>query len=108
VECADLIDHKEGSVNVQNVRGDLNIKDGKGQVFLYLPQDGHYQIDAKSKIGAVESDFPGRGRRRLLIGHSFLHETTSSAQKLRLRIGFGDITILNVQIPSAEAARPPR
>jgi hypothetical protein len=66
-----------------------------------LPPEGLYAIDAKSDIGGLVSDFPGRvRRRRWLVGHQFVQETSRGAHKLYLRAGFGDIAILKIRTPA--------
>jgi hypothetical protein len=65
-------------------------------ITLNLPQAGLYDIDAKSKIGEVISEFPGHRERKRLVGHQFF-QGTPAPHKLYLRVGFGDIVIFKVQ-----------
>jgi hypothetical protein len=96
------IDHRSGEVNVTDILGDIRITDGMGQIALSLPEAGEYAIDARSRLGAVDSDFPGRERKKLKYGHAFVSQSNNGAQHLYLRIGFGDITILKEPMPSLE------
>jgi hypothetical protein len=96
------IEHRSGQVNVTDILGDIRITDGLGQIALSLPEAGEYAIDAKSRLGAVDSDFPGRERKKLKFGHAFVSPSNNGAQHLYLRIGFGDITILKEPMPSLE------
>jgi hypothetical protein len=97
------IQHRSGQVNVTDILGDIRITDGLGQIALSLPEAGYYAIDAKSRLGAVNSDFPGRERKKLKFGHTFGSPSNNGAQHLYLRIGFGDITILKEPMPSIES-----
>jgi hypothetical protein len=95
------IEHQSGEVHLQFMTGDIRVTDGNGQITVYLPEEGEYSIDALSRLGAVDSDFPGRERRKLEYGHSFVQQAPAAAHKIYLRIGFGDITILKAPQPEA-------
>jgi hypothetical protein len=97
------IEHQSGEVHLELMTGDIRVTDARGQITLYL-LDGQYAIDARSKLGAVDSDFPGRERRELEWGHSYVEQAPAAAHKIYLRIGFGDITILKMQQPEEPAA----
>jgi hypothetical protein len=96
------IEHQSGEVHLELLTGDIRVTDGKGQITLYL-LDGPYAIDARSKLGAVDSDFPGRERRKLEWGHSYIEQAPGAAHRIYLRIGFGDITILKMHQPEEPA-----
>jgi hypothetical protein len=96
------IEHRSGQVNVTDILGDMRITDGMGQIALSLPEGGEYAIDARSRLGGVDSDFPGHERKKLKFGHAFVSQSNNGAQHLYLRIGFGDITILKEPMPSIE------
>ena len=98
------IEHESGEVHLQFMTGDIHVTDGKGQITLYLPEEGPYSIDALSRLGAVDSDFPGRERRQLEWGHSFVQQAPAAAHKIYLRIGFGDITIFEAPKPQVASA----
>jgi len=100
------IDHQLGEIHIIDVRGEAHVSAHKGQITLYLPPDGHYAIDAKSKLGVIDSDFPGREQRKLKFGHTFLTEGSTAGQKLYLRMGFGDITILAMRTPASPGPLP--
>jgi hypothetical protein len=60
---------------------------------LMLPETGAYSFDAKSKLGTVISDFEGTPRlRRYRLGESYANGRSPSSM-IRLRAGFGGITI---------------
>jgi len=95
------VEHGSGEVHVFNMTGDIQSSVGCGTITLVLPAGEPYAIDARSRIGHVNSDFPGQEKRRgWLIGHSFL-ESSSAPHKLNLRVGYGDIIILKAQEPAA-------
>jgi hypothetical protein len=99
-----IVNHNTGEVHVDNLSGDVEAKVLGGEIALGLPPEGQYDIDAKSDVGSVTSDFPGRAHRRLWqIGHQFLGDTPAAPHKLHLRIGFGDIVILKMVKPATPA-----
>jgi hypothetical protein len=97
-------DHDRGEVHVDNLTSDIHVTVLNGGITLHLPQEGQYGIDAKSDVGGVNSDFPGRTKRRpWLLGHKFV-QGAPAAHKLYLRVGFGDIMILKPSRPGSVAA----
>jgi hypothetical protein len=104
-----IIEHDSGNVYIDDVSGDVHAKNGIGQITLHLPQDGHYAFDAKSDLGAVDSDFPGPEQGKLFhLGHAYISQAPpSGAQKLYARIGYGDITILKIRKPAPPAPLSP-
>jgi hypothetical protein len=93
------VDHGAGEVYVENLASDIHVTVKNGGITLLLAQEGGYNIDAKSHLGGVTSDFPGSERRRMwLLGHQFEQRTTA-APTLFLRAGLGDITILKLPQP---------
>ncbi len=92
------IDEVMGEVHIDNIAGELHIMNHLGETTVRLP-DGAYSIDARSKIGSVESDFPGtsRGLKWFVVrwpGQAFTSNALPAPQKIFLRAGFGDILIL--------------
>jgi hypothetical protein len=125
-----VIDHDAGEVHIDGVMGEVHATDHMGLITVREP-DGQYAIDAVSKLGAVESDFPGNERGTKFFGHAFLSGTgaepsagpkssagpaatgsaappksasaSTSAQKMFLRIKYGDIIILLMHQPPPPA-----
>jgi hypothetical protein len=94
-----------GDLDIHGVTGAIDAKLSHGTMVLRMPEKGHYDIDAGSKFGTVNSDFPGKEKRRpWLVGHEFSGGANGGAQKLRLRTGYGDIIILKIQQPEYPAA----
>ncbi len=98
-----VIDHYIGEVYVDDMTGDIRVTDHMGDILLHLPEDHQYSIDAKSKIGDVNSDFPGDHRHTLLFGDRFAHDASTAVPKIYLRVGFGDILILKIRKPPTPA-----
>jgi hypothetical protein len=98
-----VIHHGMGSVLVGDVTGNIEATCGRGDIVLMLPETGAYSFDAKSKLGAVVSDFGGTPRlRRYRLGERYAAERSPSSE-IRLRVGFGGITIKAV-LPEAYGA----
>lgn len=95
------IDHNIGEVHIEDISGEIHVTARQGLILLHLPEDGKYAIDAKSDVGAVNSDFPGTEHRAgLIFGHHFTGNPSGAAQKLYLRIRYGDVVILKENSPA--------
>jgi hypothetical protein len=93
--------HDVGDVNVDGLVGDIQVTMRQGEIMLHLPEDGSYEINARSQFGNVSSDFPGPEKRRWwLLGHRSVNENSQAAHKLNLRVAFGDIVILKTRVPA--------
>jgi len=89
------VDHDTGYVFVDNLMSDTHVTVLQGSITLRVPPEGQYAIDARSTFGSVSSDFPGRVQRKLwLVGQQFTNAGSSSAKKIYLRVGYGDIILL--------------
>jgi hypothetical protein len=94
------VSHDTGEVHVENLTSDIHVTVQNGGMTLHLPQEGPYDIDARTDLGDVISDFPGHKKRKpWLLGYQFV-QGTPAAHKLYLRAGYGDIMILKIQKPS--------
>jgi hypothetical protein len=101
-----VIDHDIGEIHIDNVGGEIHATDYMGEITVRVP-DGQYAIDAISKLGAVESDFPGNERGTKFFGHTFLESAPTPVQKMFLRIRYGDIIILKMHQPPPPAPGVP-
>ena len=91
--------HKTGEVHVDNLTSEIHVTVHSGGITLRLPQ-GQYDIDARSDLGDVISDFTGTKKRKpWLLGYQFVQATPAGC-KLYLRVGFGDIMILKLSTPN--------
>jgi hypothetical protein len=87
-------DHKKGEVHVDNLTSDIHVTVHNGGITLRLPES-QYNIDARSSLGDVISDFQGSKKRKpWLLGYQFV-QPAAAAHKVYLRVGFGDIMILS-------------
>jgi hypothetical protein len=65
-----IADHGVGEVDIDGFAGASEVALRKGEIMLDLPEEGRYDIQAKSKFGDVKNDFPGEEKRRWwVIGH---------------------------------------
>jgi len=92
------VDHDSGEIHFDDVTGDIHATTIQGLITLHVPPNDQYTIDAKCRIGAVTSDYPGTTRREHL-GHSFIQDA-KAPHSLYLRNGFGDIIILRMHRPA--------
>jgi hypothetical protein len=103
-----IANHHVGEVNIVGLVGDIDVTLFQGQVNLSLPQEGRYDIHAKSASGNVYSDFSGQEKRRWwLVGHRIVTEDSPGLHQLNLKVGFGDIVILKTPVPKTPASQIP-
>jgi hypothetical protein len=96
-----VIDEYTGQVNVIGMSGDIRASDRNGDIFLLMPE-GSYSLRAKTGIGQIVSDFPGRqARSPLLFGHQFTG-SAESGRRLDLQAGIGTVTVLKMRRPDLE------
>jgi hypothetical protein len=96
-----VIRHGGGNILIDNVTGGVEASNREGDIVLMLPGPGPYSIDAQSKMGTMISEFAGKAHVRHFLGESFSGENQSAAHPIRLRVGFGGITIKEMP-PEAE------
>jgi hypothetical protein len=95
------VDEGSGQVFIDRVRGDIHVTAFEGLLQLSLPDKTPYAIDARSKLGSVVSDFPGQEHKAgWFFGQAFADQPSANAQKLFLRIRYGDIIILKTAEPA--------
>jgi hypothetical protein len=94
------IKHGIGMVTVKEIAGEMNITAKIGEIAVLVPDGSRaedYQIDARVRIGDVESDFSGKEQRRKLIGAAFhayeQRDVSPAAKRLSLRLGIGAISV---------------
>jgi len=78
------------------VTGDVSARDGHGQITFHLAEQGHYAIDAKCDLGAVDTDFTGPEHGKLIDRTLVSEAPPAGAQKLYARMGIGDIMIMKM------------
>jgi len=92
-----VIHHGSGYVMISNVNGEIEATASRGDIMLLLPEPGPYNIDAKTSFGNVLSDFTGDDHSNHLVGERFAESNTGAAKRIYLRMGFGGITIKELQ-----------
>jgi hypothetical protein len=97
-----VIRHGNGMVLVSDMTGDVEATSTGGDILLMLPAAGTYSIDARSKLGAVASDFEGQGHRQHLVGSGFRNGVTAPARRIYLRTRVGGIAIKAVPVEADE------
>jgi hypothetical protein len=95
-----IVGHKGGDVHIDDIAGTIQVKDVQGLITLRLVGDTPRAIEARSRVGSVNSDFPGNeSRRPWPFGHEFVEGSSANPQNLDLKVGFGDIVILKAHEP---------
>jgi hypothetical protein len=82
-----------GYVWVSDVTGEIEASSHTGDMIVMLPDPGPYAIDARTRMGSVNSDFYGRGIKRFLLGTRFKRPNENAVRHIHLRMGRGSITI---------------
>jgi hypothetical protein len=100
------VEHTQGDVHIDDVSGEIHATADRGLITVHVP-DGQHAIDAKTKIGAVNSDFLGDEKSKKWLGHTFLAGAPADAQKIFLRANYGDIIVLKMNQPPPPAPLAP-
>jgi len=100
------VEHDLGEVHIDDIRGEIHADNYMGLITVRVP-DGQYAIDAKTKLGAVNSDFLGDEKSKKWLGHTFLASGPADAQKVFLRVKYGDIIVLKMNRPPPPASAAP-
>jgi hypothetical protein len=101
-----FIKHDIGEVTVDGVLGDLEITSRIGEISVNLQDGREYNIDAKVKIGEVQSAFSGKSKRSYLLSEKFSRDDRTESHRVYLRVGIGEIAI-NKNIGKV-AEKPPQ
>jgi len=91
---ANVVIHQDsGYVWVSDITGNIEVHSHTGDMIVQLPEAGRSSIDARTRLGSITSDLPGRKTSQLLVGAGFASPSAGSAQQVHLRMGRGSITI---------------
>jgi hypothetical protein len=99
------VQHHGGFILLSGLTGDLDVANRSGDIVLMLPDPASYAIDALSKFGVVTPDAAGTKKHKYLIGEQFTRDRQPPGHLMRLRVGFGGITIKEVP-PDSEPPAP--
>jgi urease beta subunit len=86
------IDHDVGEVAVRGLKADIEISNRIGEVNVKLPGNEPYRVNAKVRLGEVNSQLAGTTRRRFL-SHEFVSVERSQGRRLLLQVGIGEINV---------------
>jgi hypothetical protein len=101
-----VIHHKDGTVLISNMLGDIEASGRTGDIVVLLPESGKYSIDAKSQVGTLSSDFEGKFH-HVLLSSGFQLDAPAPTHRIHLRMGAGGIEIKGspaVAVPPAGTA----
>jgi Putative adhesin len=88
------VKHSVGEVRIANIIGDIEATCRIGEIVVNLPEKERYDVDARVKIGEVESEFGGQYNRQKLLGAKLTDEAKQSEpHKLYLRVGIGEVNV---------------
>jgi hypothetical protein len=91
-----VVDHHGGFILLSGLTGDIDAANQRGDIVLMLPDPTSYAIDARNKFGAVTPDFSGITAHKYIFGEQFTRDHQPPTHHMRLRMGFGGITIKDV------------
>jgi hypothetical protein len=97
-----VVTHANGYVGITGVAGDIEANNRRGDIVLMLPDLARCDIDARTKVGSVTSDVNGRTSNHWITGETYA-SGKDQPRRLKLRMGFGGITIKEMP---AEAIGP--
>jgi hypothetical protein len=87
-----VVHHHIGDIVVTDVNGDIDATSGAGDILVQLREPEHYAIDAKTRLGAIYSDF-NTARHHDAIGEKLITDAPAPAHHINLRLGAGGISI---------------
>lgn len=95
-----VIHHHIGDVVVTDVGGDVDATNGAGDVLVQLRDPDHYTIDAKTRFGAIYSDFD-TPHHHGVIGEKLAEDAKAPMHHVNVRVGAGGISIQKLEGPAA-------
>lgn len=88
------VKHGIGEVRIKNMLADIEATVRIGELTVEVSEAVRFDLDARAKIGEVESDFGGQYNRPKVLGAKMLDETNrSEPHKLYLRVGIGGVAV---------------
>jgi hypothetical protein len=88
------VKHGIGEVRIKNMLADIEATVRIGELAVEVSESLRFDLDARTKIGEVASEFGGQYNRPKLLGAKMMDETNrSEPHKLYLRVGIGEVTV---------------
>jgi hypothetical protein len=94
------IHHHIGDVVVMDVGGDVDATNGAGDILVQLRDPDQYTIDARTRLGAIYSDFKDP-RHDGGIGERLVDAGKTPSHHVNVRVGAGGISIQKLDGPAA-------
>ncbi len=92
------VKHGIGEVTIKNMTSDIEATVRIGELVVEVPEAVRYDVNARAKIGEVESAFGGQYNRQKLLGAKLTEETQrSEPHKLYLRVGIGEVSVRKME-----------
>jgi hypothetical protein len=88
-----VVHHDVGQVKLVNLTGDVEVTNRIGDIGLLLRNPRAYRVDARARVGGVESDFGCSAG----LSHQLRTHGEAGHPQLYLRVGVGDITIRTIR-----------
>jgi hypothetical protein len=94
-----VIDQNSGDVTTHELVGDIRVTMQHGSITAFVPAEGQYTVDAKSKFGTVTSNVAKADHGIYFLGEHLDYDGSKAQRKLSLRAKFGDIVIVHSPAP---------
>ena len=92
------IEQASGDLDIYDVAGDIKAHVRSGDIVVELPQPGVYNIDARTGLGTIFSDFDGSTRMPYLVGQRFAGTATGPTRQITLHTGVGGVSVLKMSV----------
>jgi hypothetical protein len=83
-----IVAHDAGEVKVHDVTANMVVMNRAGDIEISLPENERYAIDAKARIGGINSEWCTESH-----GVNDVADDGAEAHHVHLRVGVGDITL---------------
>lgn len=91
-----IIKHDIGEVRVRDIVGNMNVTARIGEITLGLPDEERYVVDARARIGDVDSHWD-EAQRQHLVGARMFSAAPPPAHRIFVRLGIGQINVRPVR-----------
>lgn len=87
------IRHLDGDVVITGLSGGIDAHAKNAEIFVMLPPQGAYAIQAKAKLGTIYSEFDGTRKHTFPFGNSFEGKAGDSGKAVNLFTENGGVTV---------------